>query len=260
MRPSAIKALYKIILRDARKLVAVPGFRLRETPATEQWGQWVLLPRGHDQRKPSSFALPDERVRWLRLQKFLSPHGDNVDLVELVRTKFREGAKITFAPALSGRLDEMMWAIEEISHQRLLAESSSVTRTDDVVVEATGQYIPHPFDPSSHRFRYTYRIRVLNDGSVPIKITGRHYIFDHGGKKREILPRHTPQVVGQTPTILPGEIFEYASGVDLESVTGSVRGCLHAIRFDADGQEVPFDAIVAPFSLQPTVMEAMMLQ
>ncbi|ETV99677.1 hypothetical protein, variant [Aphanomyces invadans] len=253
MRPSTIKALYKMLLRDVRKMAAAPGFRLRESLVPEQWGHGTLYPAARDPTTASSYLSGDEKARWTKLQRFLAPwRGQDIDFVELVRTKFRSGDP--------SHLDDLMWAVQEVSHQRLLAESSSVNKTDDILIEATGRYLPQHSDPSARRFRYTYRIRVFNEGTSTIRITGRHYIFDHGNQKREILPRHSPQVVGLTPTIKPGEMFEYASGVDLETIAGSVRGCLHAVRVEVDGSETEFDAIVAPFSLQPTVLDAMMLQ
>ncbi|RQM25399.1 hypothetical protein B5M09_001007 [Aphanomyces astaci] len=234
-------------------MAAAPGFRLRESLVPEQWGHGTLYPAARDATSASSYLSGEEKARWTKLQTFLGPQkgGQDVDFVELVRLKFRSGNPT--------HLDDLMWAVQEVSHQRLLAESS-ITKTDDVLVEATGRYLPQHSDPSARRFRYTYRVRVLNEGVDAIRITGRHYIFDHGNQKREILPRHSPQVVGLTPTIQPGEMFEYASGVDLETIAGSVRGCLHAIRLHEDGSETEFDAIVAPFSLQPTVLDAMMLQ
>ncbi|KAF0691715.1 Aste57867_17127 [Aphanomyces stellatus] len=259
MRKSTIKSLYKCILRDVRKMTSTPGFRLRQSVVPEQWGHGLLHPE-RDPMKPSPYLSEEDNARWLRLQKFLAPHGDDIDLVDLVRTKFREGASITYGPALAGRLDEMMWALQEVSHQRILAESSSVTTTDNITVDATGHFIDDHSDASANHFRYTYRIRVYNDSTDIIRITGRHYIFDHGNQKREIVPRHSAQVVGLTPTIKPGEMFEYASGVILETISGSVRGCLHAVRLLPDGSEEPFDVAVAPFSLQPTVRDAMMLQ
>ncbi|RHZ00224.1 hypothetical protein DYB37_006453, partial [Aphanomyces astaci] len=259
-----------VLLRDVRKMAAAPGFRLRESLVPEQWGHGTLYPAARDATSASSYLSGEEKARWTKLQTFLGPQkgGQGVDFVELVRLKFRSGNPT--------HLDDLMWAVQEVSHQRLLAESSSgstlctvlkypymyylVTKTDDVLVEATGRYLPQHSDPSARRFRYTYRVRVFNEGVDAIRITGRHYIFDHGNQKREILPRHSPQVVGLTPTIQPGEMFEYASGVDLETIAGSVRGCLHAIRLHEDGSETEFDAVVAPFSLQPTVLDAMMLQ
>ena len=54
-----------------------------------------------------------------------------------------------------------------------------------------------------------------------------------------------PGVVGEQPTLRPGEHFEYTSGCVLETPRGSMEGTYQMVRHD--GSE--FDAAIAPFAL-----------
>ncbi|OQR91728.1 hypothetical protein THRCLA_08893 [Thraustotheca clavata] len=254
MRPRTIVALYKCILRDVRKMTAIPGFRVREPLSMMQWGNGsMIVPCEMDNLGVSQYATPEDKESWTRLQSFLAPYRD-MNLTEVVRMKFRENATLTDPKKIAEKVDEMMWVIPEISRQRLLAESSSVTCTDDVEVEATSQYLPSQSE--QNRFRYTYRVRIRNNGKDIIRVNGRHWVFNHSTVKRDVLPRNSPGVVGHIPVIAPGHMFEYASGVDLDTKTGSASGCLHVTRFLAsDGGEVEFDAHISTFLLQPTVSD-----
>ena len=67
-------------------------------------------------------------------------------------------------------------------------------------------------------------------------------ITDGNGKVEEV---RGPGVVGQQPTLRPGEHFEYTSGCVLETPRGTMEGTyqMHC----PDGRK--FDATIAPFAL-----------
>jgi ApaG protein len=52
-------------------------------------------------------------------------------------------------------------------------------------------------------------------------------------------------VIGQQPTLQPGEGFEYSSGAVLETAIGSMRGSYQMLAEDG----TRFDAPIAPFTL-----------
>lgn len=60
----------------------------------------------------------------------------------------------------------------------------------------------------------------------------------------------TTGVVGHLPVIRPGEIFEYTSGCDLTTPTGSMSGCFHmaSVHPNTKSAQVgdPVDALHAP--------------
>lgn len=54
-----------------------------------------------------------------------------------------------------------------------------------------------------------------------------------------------PGVVGQKPSLAPGEHFEYTSGCILQTPRGEMRGTYQMYRPDGTS----FDATIAPFAL-----------
>ena len=70
-----------------------------------------------------------------------------------------------------------------------------------------------------------------------MQILSRHWkIADSNGKTQEIVG---DGLVGQKPTLMPGETFDYSSGTPLKSPSGFMSGIFHAIsekygRFNID--------------------------
>ena len=60
-----------------------------------------------------------------------------------------------------------------------------------------------------------------------MQILSRHWkIADSNGKTQEIVG---DGLVGQKPTLMPGETFDYSSGTPLKSPSGFMSGIFHAI-------------------------------
>ena len=89
----------------------------------------------------------------------------------------------------------------------------------------------------------TYQIEITNMGPQTVQLRSRVWsITDARGHTEEV---RGPGVVGEQPTLRPGEHFEYTSGCVLETPRGQMHGTYQMVR--ADGSE--FDATIAPFAL-----------
>ena len=75
------------------------------------------------------------------------------------------------------------------------------------------------------------------------------------GEEEEVVPRGSPGVVGQTPTLGQGAEFEYASGTELQAAAGTVRGSFEFVSLEGDER---FEAEVPPFALVAPPSEANM--
>lgn len=119
----------------------------------------------------------------------------------------------------------------------------STAITNGIRVTVSTVYVPSQSAPMAHRYVFAYTIRIANDGEQTVQLRSRHWLITHGsGKVEEV---RGPGVVGQQPTLKPGEHFEYTSGCVLETPRGSMRGT-YQMRA-ANGQM--FDAEVASFTL-----------
>lgn len=115
---------------------------------------------------------------------------------------------------------------------------------DDVIYQPD---IPTPVD-RPHCF--VYFISIHNDTPVPITIKGRKWVVTNA--EGEITAVEGDGVVGQFPTIPPGEKFSYNSFHLLDTTTGMARGSY--LGLDASGRTVvaripPFELIVPDAAL-----------
>jgi ApaG protein len=115
--------------------------------------------------------------------------------------------------------------------------------TDGIRVEVKAVYVPEQSAPRAHRYVFAYTVRIANEGSVRAQLKSRHWIITDGdGKVEEV---KGPGVVGQKPSLGPGEHFEYTSGCILQTPRGEMRGTYQMDRPDGS----TFDATIAPFAL-----------
>ncbi|MEE2827732.1 MAG: Co2+/Mg2+ efflux protein ApaG [Myxococcota bacterium] len=121
--------------------------------------------------------------------------------------------------------------------------SSSEAVTQGVRVRVDSQYIPEHSQPERERFFFAYRVRITNEGPVPVQLISRHWIIESsGGEVEEV---QGPGVVGAQPRLDPGQTFEYTSFCPLPTPTGSMRGTYQMVLDSGEG----FDAEVGRFEL-----------
>ena len=94
-----------------------------------------------------------------------------------------------------------------------------------------------------NKWFFLYTIQITNEGSETVQLISRHWTITDGDNNIEEV--RGPGVVGQQPTLDPGESFEYTSGCPLQTPFGTMRGTYQMVT--ASGEE--FDVEVAAFTL-----------
>ena len=95
--------------------------------------------------------------------------------------------------------------------------------TDLIRVTVVPEHLEENSSPEEHIFAFRYTVRIENLGMVPAQLLERHWLISSGGNHlAEVVG---PGVVGQQPTIEPGEIYEYASTAVIQDPTGDMVGC-----------------------------------
>ena len=118
---------------------------------------------------------------------------------------------------------------------------STVTRDIRVTVEP--KFLAERSEPSEGRYFWTYTIEIANGGETPVQLTHRHWkITDGNGKLEEV---RGAGVVGEQPTLKPGQSFRYTSGCPLTTPSGIMSGEYRMV--GADGGV--FDIAIPTFSL-----------
>ena len=110
-------------------------------------------------------------------------------------------------------------------------------------VQVRSEYVPERSNPDRGHYYFAYRIRIRNEGEARVQLLSRHWVItDAHGHIEEV---RGPGVVGEQPSLEPGQSFEYSSACPLGTPFGSMRGSYQMI--DDNGGR--FDAEIAPFQL-----------
>lgn len=115
--------------------------------------------------------------------------------------------------------------------------------TRGLKVRVRPSFLPEQSDPENRRWAWAYRIEIENRGNDTVQLVSRHWIItDALGRVEEVKGLG---VVGEQPTIRPGETFSYTSGCPLATPSGSMAGAYEMITDGGDR----FEAEIPAFSL-----------
>lgn len=115
------------------------------------------------------------------------------------------------------------------------------TRSIRVMVEPA--YLEDQSSPADGHYVWAYHVRIENHGDRTVRLRTRFWqITDSFGNIQEV---SGAGVVGQEPTLTPGESFEYTSGAPLNAPSGIMVGSYQMETADGDR----FDVAVPAFSL-----------
>lgn len=109
-------------------------------------------------------------------------------------------------------------------------------------VEVEPQYLPDQSEPASELYGFAYTITVHNTGEVPAQLISRHWVInDARGHTEEVKGLG---VVGQQPLLKPGEAFQYSSGCQLRTPSGTMHGSFHCVADDGEAFTCPIALFV----------------
>ncbi len=117
------------------------------------------------------------------------------------------------------------------------------TNTSPIKVDVQVQYLPEQSNETENRFVFSYTITLSNLGSRSVTLRRRHWLItDSNQHLQEVKGKG---VVGEQPTINPGESFEYTSGTVLNTQVGVMSGNYQMELEDG----TPFDTPIPQFVL-----------
>lgn len=128
---------------------------------------------------------------------------------------------------------------------RPMSQTSSQATTRGIRVQVKARYSPEHSDARRPLWFFLYTITITNEGEETVQLLHRHWeITDGNGHVEHV---RGPGVVGEQPTLLPGESFEYTSGCPLPTRFGFMQG-QYRMTLVESGET--FDAEVAGFPLR----------
>ena len=124
------------------------------------------------------------------------------------------------------------------AHRRYTSRMSTTDYILDIAVDTC--FLDDQSAPEEGRFVFAYTIHIRNDGKVPARLLGRHWLItDSNGKVKEVVGEG---LLGEQPWLRPGEGFEYTSGAVLETDIGTMRGSYDILADDGTRFAAPIPA------------------
>lgn len=115
--------------------------------------------------------------------------------------------------------------------------------THDIRVSVQPIYLEEHSEPADDMYVWAYTVQVENLSKTEVQLLSRHWkILDANGTSQEVIG---DGVVGEQPTLKPGEGFRYTSGTSLHTPSGVMLGQYHMR--SQNGEMFPID--IPAFSL-----------
>lgn len=115
--------------------------------------------------------------------------------------------------------------------------------THNIKVTATPHFLADQSAPDESVFVWAYTIEVENQGAETVQLINRHWhITDSQCLVTEVRGQG---VIGEQPTLRPGEAFRYTSGTSLGTASGIMLGEYEMRKPDGES----FEIVIPPFSL-----------
>lgn len=115
--------------------------------------------------------------------------------------------------------------------------------TRGVKVRVAPSFLPEHSDPDERRFVWAYTVEIVNLGRETVQLVDRRWIItDAQGRVEEV---KGPGVVGDQPTLEPGDRYQYTSGCPLPTDSGAMVGSYGMVTDEGER----FEAAIPAFSL-----------
>jgi ApaG protein len=116
-------------------------------------------------------------------------------------------------------------------------------RKYEIGVHPEAHYLAEQSDEEAGRYVFAYTITIRNTGAVAAQLISRHWIITDA--QQQVQEVRGLGVIGEQPTLAPGESFQYTSGAAIATPVGTMRGSYQMVA--ADGTR--FDAPIPEFTL-----------
>jgi ApaG protein len=113
----------------------------------------------------------------------------------------------------------------------------------EIDIEVETSYMAEHSEPDEDRYVFAYTITLVNKGSISATLLSRRWVITDSENHTEEV--EGDGVVGEQPTLQPGEGFRYTSGTVIETPVGTMHVIYRMVA--EDGQT--FDTNIPEFVL-----------
>ncbi len=129
----------------------------------------------------------------------------------------------------------------------------SDTTTDGIRIRAAAQYLPQESDPGVRRYVFAYKIVMTNLAGKRARLLTRHWVILDSERRREDV--RGPGVVGEYPSLAPGESYSYISYCPLKTRWGTMEGSYTFERDDGSRFKVEVGRFFLVPSAPPLILK-----
>ena len=112
-----------------------------------------------------------------------------------------------------------------------------------ILVNVTPNFIEKNSMIEFNKFVFAYEVEIKNDSLQPIQLISRHWVIENS--KFEKFEVKGEGVIGEQPTIPPGEVYSYSSFTEISTPSGFMWGSYQMLT----ESEISFDVEIPKFEL-----------
>jgi len=112
-----------------------------------------------------------------------------------------------------------------------------------ILVNVTPNFIEKNSMIEFNKFVFVYEVEIKNDSLQPIQLISRHWIIENS--KFEKFEVKGKGVIGEQPTIPPGEVYSYSSFTEISTPSGFMWGSYQMLT----ESEISFSVEIPKFEL-----------
>lgn len=96
------------------------------------------------------------------------------------------------------------------------------TLADNIDIDVACKFVAEQSQPEENAYVFAYSIRIHNGNDAPLQLINRYWkIIDAEEKVQEV---EGEGVVGQQPTLISGETYQYSSGAVINHPPATMEG------------------------------------
>ena len=112
-----------------------------------------------------------------------------------------------------------------------------------ILIKVTPNFIEKNSMIEFNKYVFAYEVEIKNESSQPIQLISRHWIIENS--KFEQFEVKGEGVIGEQPTIAPGEVYNYSSFTEISTPSGFMWGSYQMLT----ESEISFDVKIPKFEL-----------
>lgn len=114
---------------------------------------------------------------------------------------------------------------------------------NQILIKVTPNFIEKNSIVEFNKYVFSYEVEIKNDSAQAIQLMSRHWIIENS--KAEIFEVKGDGVIGEQPTINPGEVYSYSSFTEISTPSGFMWGSYKML---TEG-DISFDVDIPKFEL-----------